>query len=91
MESEELKNFLKNNNEVKDSKIRDLEANLVDLDKVYSVNKMNLEKSILDLETEKFNKEKELQNVDSQLKNQGLNLNDLNMHNNKLTSELAET
>lgn len=91
MESEELKNFLKNNNEIKDSKIRDLEANLVDLDKVYSVNKMNLEKSILDLETEKFNKEKELNNLGSQLKNQGLNLNDLNMHNNKLTSELAET
>jgi len=91
LESEELKNFLKNNNEVKDSKIRDLEANLVDLDKVYSVNKMNLEKSILDLETDKFNKEKELQNVSNQLKNQNINLNDLNQHNNKLTSELADT
>lgn len=68
MESEELKSFLKNNNELKDGKIRDLEANLVDLDKVYSVNKMNLEKSILDLETDKFNKEKELQNVSNQLK-----------------------
>jgi len=91
MESEDLKNFLKNNNEVKDNKIRDLEANLVDLDKVYSVNKMNLEKSILDLETDKFNKGKELQNVSHQLKNQNLNLNDLNQHNNKLTAELAET
>lgn len=91
MESEELKNFLKNNNDIKEGKIRDLEANLVDLDKVYSVNKMNLEKSILDLETDKFNKEKELQNIGGQLKNQSINLNDLNQHNNKLTAELADT
>jgi hypothetical protein len=91
VESEELKNFLKNNNDIKEGKIRDLEANLVDLDKVYSVNKMNLEKSILDLETDKFNKEKELQNIGGQLKNQSINLNDLNQHNNKLTAELADT
>jgi hypothetical protein len=52
---------------------------------------MNLEKSILDLETDKFNKEKELQNIGGQLKNQSINLNDLNQHNNKLTAELADT
>lgn len=85
-----MKHFLKNNNENKENKIKDLEANLVDLDKVYSVNKMNLEKQILDLETDKFNKDRELENAINQMKSQSTNLSELNEHNNKLTSELAE-
>lgn len=86
-----MKNFLKTNNENKENKIKDLEGNLVDLDKVYSVNKMNLEKNILDLETDKFNKDRELENAMNQMKSQNNNLSELNEHNNKLTSELAES
>jgi choline kinase len=83
--------LLQNNNDVKDLKIKELEANLIDLDKIYCQTRMDKERKVMDLNNEILGIEKELDSTLTQIKIQSHGMAELNDKNNKLTSELIMT
>jgi len=60
LDSENQTSLLKQNNDVKELKIREIEHTLIDLDKMYCQTRMNLEKQVMDTNSEIISSEKEL-------------------------------
>lgn len=63
IDSQNQKSLLQNNNNVKDMKIKELEANLIDLDKMYCQTRMELEKDVMNINNEIMVRDKELDNA----------------------------
>lgn len=91
IDSQNQKSLLQNNNNVKDMKIKELEANLIDLDKMYCQTRMELEKNVMNINNDIMIRDKELDGAYTQIKVQSHTLTDLTDRNNKLTSELVMT
>jgi hypothetical protein len=60
IDSENQQSLLKQNNDVKELKIRELEHNLIELDKKYCQKRMYLERQVMDTNNEIVSCEKEL-------------------------------
>jgi len=91
IDSQSQKSLLQNNNDVKDMKIKELEANLIDLDKMYCQTRMELEKDVMNINNDIMMRDKDLDNAYREIKVQNHTLTDLTDRNNKLTSELVMT
>jgi hypothetical protein len=63
IDSQSQKSLLQNNNDVKDMKIKELEANLIHLDKMYCQTRMELEKDVMNINNEIMVRDKELDNA----------------------------
>lgn len=63
VDSQTQKSLLQNNNNIKDMKIKELEANLIDFDKMYCQTRMELEKDVMNINNEIMTRDKELDNA----------------------------
>merc|ERR1712000_76551 len=63
VDSQSQKSLLQNNNSIKDMKIKELEANLIDLDKMYCQTRMELEKDVMNINNDIMMRDKDLDNA----------------------------